>query len=182
MSDLISTEQNRLRYPIGNFDRTRAITNNDVQQFVQDIKALPRLLRQAVHELNEEQLDTPYRPGGWTVRQVVHHLADSHINSYVRFKLALTEKDPVIKPYDEGLWAELSDGKQEAVEVSLVLIETLHRRWVTLLNSLTEAEWQRCFVHPESGKTSLQVAAGLYAWHGQHHLTHIVNLRQAQSW
>jgi hypothetical protein len=174
--------EDMLRYPMGKFDTSREIIEADVAAFVNEIAALPAQMRQAVSGLSDEQLDTPYRPGGWTVRQVVHHVADSHLNSYIRFKLALTEDVPTIKPYHEDRWAELADGKTEPVEVSLVLLEALHHRWVVLLKSLTATHWQRTFNHPESGKTTLAKAAGLYAWHGKHHLAHINNLREYQKW
>ncbi|GEO02497.1 putative metal-dependent hydrolase [Adhaeribacter aerolatus] len=164
-----------LRYPIGKFNAAAEITNTAVQSYINDIAALPAQLRRAVTSLSEAQLNTPYRPGGWTIRQVVHHLADSHMNSYIRFKLALTEELPTIKPYEEDRWAELADGKTEPVEVSLVLLEALHHRWVVLLKSLTPAQWQKAFNHPVSGITPLAKAVGLYAWHGQHHLAHITN-------
>jgi len=165
----------KLRFPIGKFEGAEPFTPALGQAYVQDIAALPGLLRQAVQNLTDTQLDTPYRPGGWTVRQVVHHVADSHLNSYIRFKLALTEENPVIKPYEEQLWAELPDSLQEPAEVSLVMLTALHQRWVVLLKSLSDTEWLRTFTHPVSGKTTLLKAAGLYAWHGRHHLAHITN-------
>jgi hypothetical protein len=171
-----------MRYPVGKFDASRNITEADIPGFINDLAALPAQMRQAVSGLTEEQLDTPYRPGGWTVRQVVHHVADSHMNSYIRFKLALTEDVPTIKPYEEDRWAELADGKTEPVEISLVLLEALHHRWVVLLKSLTPVQWLRAFNHPESGKITLTKAAGLYSWHGKHHLAHITNLREYQKW
>ena len=179
---LDSSELDKLRYPIGTFDSTQSITAANIQQFVQEIEALPALMRRAVTDLTDEQLNTPYRPGGWTVRQVVHHVADSHINSYVRFKLALTEDYPTIKPYEEHLWAELPDAKNEPVEVSLNLLEALHQRWVVLLRSFSAEDWERGYLHPESGKTALLKALGLYAWHGRHHLAHITSLRTLQNW
>ena len=167
----------RLRFPIGKFGGEEAFTPALAQAYVQNIAALPGLLRQAVLGLTNAQLDTPYRPGGWTVRQVVHHLADSHMNSYIRFKLALTEDNPVIKPYEEQRWAELPDAQKEPVETSLVLLEALHQRWVVLLKSLSDTDWVRTFTHPVSGTTTLIKAAGLYAWHGRHHLAHITNMQ-----
>ena len=171
-----------LRFPIGKFGGGEAFTPALIQEYVQNIASLPGLLRQAVLGLNNVQLDTPYRPGGWTVRQVVHHLADSHLNSYIRFRLALTEDNPLIKPYEEQRWAELPDAQTEPVEISLVLLEALHQRWVVLLKSLSESDWLRTFTHPVSGKTTLIKAAGLYAWHGKHHLAHITNLRQSYNY
>jgi len=170
------------RYPIGKFEAASGLTEADVAGFIDEIAALPAQLRQAVAGLSNEQLDTPYRPGGWTVRQVVHHLADSHLNSYTRFKLALTEDSPTIKPYEEDRWAELADGKTEPVEVSLVLLEALHHRWVVLLRSLSPDQWQRTFNHPVSGITPLIKAAGLYAWHGKHHLAHITTVKDLNKW
>jgi uncharacterized damage-inducible protein DinB len=135
-----------------------------------------------VKGLTDEQLDTPYRSGGWTVRQVVHHVPDSHLNSYVRFKLALTEDNPTIKPYEEGRWAELSDSNSTPVEVSLTLLESLHDRWVRLLRSLTPEQWKRTFRHPELGEMTLEKTLALYAWHGKHHVAHITELRKERSW
>ena len=166
-----------LRYPIGKFKSPPAFTNEEVMEFVQAIATLPEQLQEAVTGFTEAEIDTPYRPGGWTVRQTIHHLADSHLNSYLRFRLALTEDKPTIKPYEEQLWAELTDGKQAPIDLSLTLLEALHGRWVMLLQSLTAEEWQRTFIHPASGETPLNKAAGLYAWHGQHHLAHITELK-----
>ena len=135
-------------------------------------------MRAALAGLSDSQLDTPYRPGGWTVRQVAHHVPDSHMNSYVRFRLALTEDEPVIKPYEESRWAELPDARGMPVEPSLVLLESLHARWVPLLRSLSAAEWKRSFRHPELGPVRLENNAALYAWHGRHHVAHITALRQ----
>lgn len=171
-----------LRYPIGKFKAAQEITSAELEEYVADLAALPIQMRQAVQGLTNEQLETPYRNGGWTVKQVVHHIADSHLNSYLRFRLALTEDAPTIKPYEEALWAELPDAKTEPVEVSLILLEALHQRWVILLKSLSEGDWQRVYIHPVSGKTPLSQAAGLYAWHGRHHLAHILNLRKLNSW
>jgi hypothetical protein len=158
-----------LRYPIGRFEG-----KGELPQWIDEIAAAPSNLRAAVKGLTPQQLDTPYRPGGWTVRQVVHHVPDSHLNSYVRFRLALTEDEPTIKPYDEERWAGLVDARTAPVEVSLALLESLHERWVLLLRSLTPADWQRTFRHPELGVVTLERSAGLYAWHGRHHVAHIV--------
>lgn len=183
MKNVIDTlHDDLLRYPVGHFDKSREVSPEELEKHLAELEALPAQLRQAVQGLTDVQLDTPYRPGGWTLRQVVHHLADSHMNSYIRFKLALTEDTPTIKPYEEQLWAELPDSKQEPVEVSLVLLEALHQRWLVLLRSLRPADWQRKFVHPDSGKTTLVKAAALYAWHGRHHLAHITNLREYSKW
>ncbi len=167
-----------LRYPIGKFKNQPEFSPPEVQGFVQDIAHLPGQLRRAVAGLNERELDTPYRPGGWTVRQTVHHVTDSHINSYVRFRLALTEDKPTIKPYEEHLWAELTDAKHAPIDTSLLLLEALHLRWVMLLESLTPEQWQSVFVHPASGEIPLAKAAGQYAWHGKHHLAHITELKK----
>ena len=164
-----------LRYPIGKFSLQGDVVPDRVAVWIDDIAALPADLKRTVSPLNDRQLDTPYRPGGWTVRQVVHHLADSHMNSYIRFKLALTEDRPVIKAYDEKSWAELPDSK-EPIAPSLDLLGALHRRWVDLLRSLNWAQLQREFVHPESGASRLAVMVGAYSWHGRHHLAHIERL------
>src|SRR5215510_14686046 len=166
-----------LSYPIGKY---RAA--GDVRQWIDEIAAAPARLRAAVQGLSPEQLDTPYRPGGWTVRQVAHHVPDSHLNSYVRFRLALTEAEPTIKPYDQEQWAGLIDARTAPVEVSLSLLEALHERWMILLRSLTPADWRRTFRHPELGLITLEWNAGLYAWHGRHHVAHITALRDRMGW
>jgi hypothetical protein len=171
-----------LRYPIGKFHYDGLLTEDQRRAFVDDISQAPAQLRAAVDGLTEAQLDTPYRPGGWTVRQVIHHVPDSHMNSYVRFKLALTEDEPTIKPYAEDRWAELGDTKTTRVEVSLRLLESLHDRWVHLLRSLGPADWQRTFRHPELGAMTLEKTLALYAWHGRHHVTHITALRARNGW
>src|SRR3984893_12526190 len=171
-----------LRYPIGKFTYEGPMTPERSRECLTAIAETPARLREAVAGLTDEQLDTQYRPGGWTVRQVVHHLPDSHLNSYMRFRLALTEDEPTIKPYREDRWAELPDARTQPVEVSLRLLECLHARWVALLRSLTDAEWKRTFRHPELGLVSLEQNAALYAWHGQHHVAHILNLRERMGW
>lgn len=170
------------RYPIGRFVPPEEVTEVHIQEWINQIAEMPARLRQAVAGLSAAQLDTPYREGGWTVRQVVHHVPDSHLNSYVRFKLALTEEAPTIKPYDEQAWARLGDSRDTPVEVSLRLLEALHQRWVVLLRGLKEEDWQRSFVHPESGPTTLARTLGLYAWHGSHHVAHITELRKRMGW
>ncbi|MCP1156818.1 YfiT family bacillithiol transferase [Bacillus infantis] len=170
-----------LRYPIGNFQYDGEITNSVTRDWIYEIEILPRLLRDAVKDLDDEQLDTPYRSGGWTVRQVIHHLADSHMNAYVRFKLALTEKTPVIKPYDETNWAELSDYKLP-IDISLSLLEALHERWTGLLRSLIPADMEKTFIHPDSGEVTVGKNIGIYAWHGRHHLAHITSLCNREGW
>lgn len=166
-----------LRYPVGKFDWPEVVTAERLAQAIDEIAALPALMRAACAGLSEAQLDTPYRPDGWTVRQVVHHTADSHINSYVRFRLALTEDEPTIKPYKEALWAELADGRTAPVDLSLSLLDAMHARWVMLLRSMSDADFARTFRHPERGLVRLDVTAALYAWHGRHHLAHIAIVR-----
>ncbi|HKS66816.1 MAG TPA: bacillithiol transferase BstA [Candidatus Acidoferrales bacterium] len=170
-----------LRYPIGKFHKAAGITEPQRRELISQIADAPAKLRAAVAGLDERQLDTPYRPGGWTVRQVVHHVPDSHMNSFVRFKLALTEDVPTIKTYEEALWAELADAK-EPIEPSLVLLENLHKRWLVLLNSLSAAGWQRKLRHPEMGILTLDELLQLYAWHGRHHVAHITSLRERNGW
>ncbi|OPH59380.1 metal-dependent hydrolase [Paenibacillus ferrarius] len=172
-----------LRYPIGLFEHEGEITEEKLHTWMADIASTPARLRMAVAGLSDEQLDTPYRAGGWTLRQVVHHVADSHMNSYTRFKLALTEEEPTIRPYYEERWAELSDGRSAPVELSLVLLEALHSRWMILLQEMQQDQFARAFVHPESGKTiRLDWNVGLYAWHGNHHIAHITRFRDRKGW
>jgi len=171
-----------LRYPVGRFRMEGDLTYDQVQRLIDQIAEAPAKLRAAVEGLSPEQLDTTYRPGGWTVRQVVHHLPDSHLNSYVRFKLALTEDQPTIKPYHEDRWAELEDGRNAPVELSLSLLESLHARWVLLLRSLTAEDLARTFNHPELGIIRLDTNVSLYAWHGRHHIAQITSLRERMGW
>ena len=171
-----------LRFPIGKFNWESAGSSAEREQNIDEIAATPAKLRAAVAGLTEEQLDTPYREDGWTVRQVVHHVADSHLNSYIRFRLALTEDTPTIKPYDEGEWANLEDAKHAPVDVSLVLLESLHDRWVRLLRSMQPVDFERRFKHPEFGEFALDKNLALYVWHGQHHTAHITNLREREGW
>jgi len=171
-----------LRYPIGKFKWEGRTTDEQRPSFIGEIESAPARLRNAVKGLSDQQLDTPYRPGGWTLRQVVHHVPDSHMNAYVRFKLALTEDNPTIKPYEEARWAELTDGRTAPVEVSLTLLDSLHHRWVSLLRSLTPADWERLFRHPELGPMTLEKNLALYAWHGKHHVAHITSLRDRMGW
>jgi len=171
-----------LRYPIGKFSYDGHLTEDRKRAFLDDIAQTPKNLRAAVQGLSAAQLDTPYRPAGWSVRQVVHHVPDSHLNSYVRFKLALTEDEPTIKPYAEDRWAELADTKATPVEVSLTLLNSLHDRWVRLLRSLTPEEWKRTFRHPDLGAMTLEKTLALYAWHGRHHVAHITALRERNNW
>lgn len=172
-----------LRFPIGLFEHDGEVSESQLRQWMVDIELAPRRLREAVAGLSDEQLDTPYRPGGWTLRQVVHHVADSHMNSYTRFKLALTENEPTIRPYYEDRWAELSDGKSAPVELSLSLLDALHSRWMILLRDMQHEQFARAFVHPESGNTiRLDWNVGNYAWHGNHHIAHITSLRDRKGW
>jgi hypothetical protein len=171
-----------LRFPIGDFVKPDHLTPKDLQRAIAVIAALPENLRAAVDGLSDEQLDTRYRDGGWMVRQLVHHVADSHMNAYVRMRLALTEDWPTIKPYDEAKWAELEDARTLPVDISLSLLESLHRRWVTLLESLGEAEWARGYVHPEMGRLPLGVVAAMYSWHSRHHIAHVTELRKRMGW
>ncbi|MCS7463290.1 bacillithiol transferase BstA [Paenibacillus doosanensis] len=171
-----------LRYPIGAFAWEGEISADQRNKWIQDIEALPGLLRHAVSGLNAQQLNEPYRPGGWSSQQVVHHLADSHMNSLIRFKLALTEEQPTVKPYDEAAWAELADTRQAPIELSLALLDSLHERWALLLRSLDEKAWERTLFHPASGIIRLDVNLGTYAWHGKHHTAHITRLRERMGW
>jgi len=181
VSDRLGTMTD-LRYPIGPFAYAGDSTEEQRRAFIDRIEAAPARLRAAVEGLTPEQLDTPYRPGGWTVRQVVHHVPDSHINSYCRFRLALTEDTPSAKGYDEAAWAELFDSRTAPVEVSLALLESLHRRWVLLLRAMTPADFARTFLHSELGPVTLDRNLALYAWHGDHHVAHITSLRARMGW
>ncbi len=171
-----------LRFPIGKFQPEAIMTEAKREQMMAAISAAPAQVRAAVADLSDEQLDTPYREGGWTVRQVVHHLPDSHLNSYVRFRLALTEEQPTIKPYDEAQWAELTDAKTAPIELSLNLLESLHKRWEVLLRSLTAQDFARAFQHPELGLITLDTNLCIYAWHGRHHIAQITALAERQGW
>ncbi|MEX0821813.1 MAG: bacillithiol transferase BstA [Rhodothermales bacterium] len=170
------------RYPIGKYKPPTSISADDRHAWIQQIADLPIMLDRAVRELDETQLDTPYREGGWTVRQVVHHIPDSHINAYVRFRLTLTEDTPRIKPYKEDRWAELSDARSGPIALSMALTRVLHERWVYLLRAISEEEWSRAYEHPDGGTVPLSRALGLYAWHGRHHLAHITGLRERRGW
>jgi hypothetical protein len=172
-----------LQYPIGRYERPAAFTPAARATCIAEIAATPRALSEAVEGLTAVQLDTPYRPGGWTVRQVVHHLADSHLNAYVRTRLALTEEAPTIRPYDEKRWAELDDARSGPVGASLALLSALHERWVALLASLDESALQRLFHHPEfPDPVSINELVPMYAWHGKHHVAHITSLREREGW
>lgn len=172
-----------LRYPLGRFSRPKTtITAADRQQWISEIEAAPGLLRAAVAGLQDEQLDTPYRPEGWTVRQVVHHVPDSHLNAYIRCKWALTEEGPAIKTYDEKGWAETVEARTAPVEPSLALLEALHARWLLLLRGLSETDFQRYIQHPEWKQITIEHLLALYAWHGRHHAAHITSLRKRMGW
>lgn len=175
-------ELDALRYPVGRFTPEGSTSPGERTALIDEIETLPDRLRGALAGLSPAQLDTPYRPGGWTVRQVVHHLPDSHINGYIRFKLATTETEPRITLYDQAAWAELPDAQDEDVETSLVLLESLHRRWVRFLRAMDPGAFRRTFLHPESGPFTLETALRLYAWHGRHHLAHVTNLRKRRDW
>jgi uncharacterized damage-inducible protein DinB len=171
------------RYPIGRFAwEKRALTGAEREVLIEQIAAAPARLREAVDGLGAEQLDTPYREGGWTVRQVAHHVPDSHINAYVRTKWLLTEPDPAIKVYEESEWAKLGDSRATPVAVSLDLLDALHLRWVALIRSLGEKDFARTLRHPQSGSMSLDHLLAMYAWHGRHHVAHITTLRERMGW
>ena len=179
ISKIMSTD---LRYPIGEFDRDYEISPSARRDRIATITDLPASVASAVAGLDESQLDTQYRPGGWTVRQTVHHIADSHSNSLTRFKLALTEDEaPTIRPYYEDRWAELGDSKLP-IDVSMKMIEAIHTRWVALLNSMSDGDFERSFIHPETGEWTLEGALALYAWHSRHHTAHITHLRERNGW
>ena len=171
-----------LQYPVGRWDRRPAADAEQVTAAIAVLERLPEQLRAAVGGLDDGQLDTPYRPGGWTVRQLVHHVADSHLNAYVRCRWALTEEAPAIKTYDEKLWAELPDARRAPVELSLALLAALHGRWVELLRALDDAALDRPFVHPAMGPVPLRAVVALYAWHSCHHLAHVTRLRERRGW
>jgi uncharacterized damage-inducible protein DinB len=171
------------RYPAGTFQSRDALTSDERRALIDEIAATPARMREAVRNLTDAQLDTPYREGGWTLRQVVHHVPDSHLNAYIRTKLALTENAPTIKPYDEAAWATLDDSRVTPIETSLALLESLHARWVGLLRSLRDEDFARTFRHPEqSGPKSIDWLVALYAWHGRHHTAHITTLRDRNGW
>lgn len=171
-----------LRYPIGKFKKKIVVTELMINELISDIESLPALLLTAVYALTPEQLDTRYRPEGWTIRQVIHHLPDSHLQAYVRFKLALTEENPAIKTYKENLWAELKDTFEAPIEVSINLLDSLHKRWTVLLKSLSPEQFDKTFYHPEWENISLRTTLALYAWHGKHHLAHITSIKERMGW
>ena len=171
-----------LSYPIGKFQWPQTVTPAMRPGLIAEIAAAPEHLREAVRGLNDDQLDTPYRPEGWTVRQVVHHVADSHMHSNIRMRFALSADEPTITPYPEDVWAKFPDARNLPVDVSLALLDNLHHRWVTLLKSLSDADFARTFRHPEIGLVRLDMNLALYAWHGRHHTAHITRLRDRMSW
>lgn len=171
-----------LRYPIGKFAVEGSVSEQQRKTFINEIEEAPAKLRSALKGFTAEQLDTPYRPGGWTVRQVVHHVPDSHMNSYMRFKLALTENEPTITPYYEDRWAELEEARTAPTEISLALLEALHERWVLVLRNMKSEQWSRTFRHPDLGLMTLEKNLALYAWHGRHHVAHITALRERNGW
>jgi len=165
------------QYPIGKFHLPESVSPEDRARLIETIRAAPARLRAAASGISAAQLDTPYREGGWTIRQVIHHIPESHMNAYIRFKLALTETDPVIKPYDEAAWARLSDVAVAPIEASIVLLESLHQRWVVLMQGMSGDDWLRRYVHPEFGQSrTLEQTLALYAWHGDHHIAHVTSV------
>ena len=171
------------RYPVGPFEAPAGPLSEATRKgLIGEMKAAPAALRAAFSGLNPAQIDTPYRPGGWTLRQVAHHVADSHLNAYVRFRLGLTEDNPTIKPYAEERWAELPDAKTAPVELSLDLLEGVHRRLVLLLENVPAAAWSRPLTHPDHGLVGLEWLLAMYAWHGRHHTGHVTSLRRRQGW
>src|SRR6266702_6262094 len=170
------------RYPIGKFHFEGPPSQDQRTKLIAEIEQAPAALRAAVKDLSTQQLDTPYREGGWTVRQVIHHLPDSHINAYIRLRLALTEEQPTVKPYDENLWAQLPDAKAGPVDVSFALLDSLHDRWVRLWRSLTADQFGRVLVHPDHGPLTVDWLLFQYAWHCRHHIAHITDLRKQKSW
>jgi len=171
-----------LRYPIGKYI-PQPFSNQQKEQWLLDILFLPKAVEMAIENLDEAQLQTPYRPNGWTLVQLVHHIADSHLNAYTRFKLGLTEENPTIKPYDENAWSLLNDVQNVPINVSITLLHAVHERWYYAIKNLTDEQWQRTVVHPEHGKTmTLYFLLGMYAWHGKHHTAHITSLKERNNW
>ena len=170
------------RYPIGKWERRDELTPGVRTAMITQIAEVPARMRSAIAALDDAQLDTPYREGGWTVRQVVHHVPDSHLNSYTRFKLALTEDEPTIRPYDEAKWAELADSRDTPVETSLTMLDALHDRWTRLLRAMSDDDFRRTLRHPDMGVMTLAALLSLYAWHGRHHVGHVTSLRERMGW
>ena len=178
-----TSELEKLKYPVGKYVAPEKIKKSEIKRWIKEIDKLPKKLKDAVKNLNDEQLDTRYRPDGWTIRQVIHHLADSHMNSHARFRLALTEENPTIKPYLENLWAELPDAKEAPIKYSLEILRNVHKRWIILLKSLDNMQLKRTLFHPEHDKNlSIEWLIGLYAWHSNHHLAHITELKKRMNW
>ncbi len=177
------TELEHLKYPIGKFNAKAFSSDTDLNQAIEDIAGLPVEFEKAINSLSNEQLDTPYRPGGWTIKQLVHHVVDSHINAYVRMKIALTEKDPTIRPYEEGEWAKLEDTATTPVKISLDMLSLLHKRWVNLIRSLDSTQLTKKYYHPGDKEwVNLKTMIGMYAWHGNHHLAHVTELIKREGW
>lgn len=170
------------RYPVGQVVFKKRLSSAERQEMIQQISDAPALVRAAVKGLTDKQLDTPYRAGGWTVRQVVHHLVDSHLNAHIRFRLALTEDNPAIKPYDQDAWAGLIDAKTAPIGASLSILDGLHERWAMLLRSLGESDFSREMQHPEQGPIDIDWILQMYSWHGRHHTAHITGLREKEGW
>jgi hypothetical protein len=179
---MIEMDADKMKFPIGLFEKPKEITDKILKQWIAEIEFFPYRLKNEVNHLSDAQLDTAYRPDGWTIRQVVHHCADSHMNSLIRFKLTLTEQQPTVKPYYEERWAELKDSRELSIVPSLKMLDGIHERWTVLLNSLSPADFKRTFFHPEHGKEfSLLENVGIYAWHGNHHLAHISTLKKSKN-
>jgi hypothetical protein len=182
MNEAMEMQEVDPRYPIGKFKRPETVTEHDRMAAIAALAELPGELKQALDGLDQAQLDTPYREGGWTVRQLVHHIADSHMNAFVRTRLALTEDSPVITGYDENAWAKLADSTSAPAGWSVGLLEGLHARWVALLQGFSEEQWQKGYRHPERGLSTLELTAVLYGWHSRHHVAHITRLRESRGW
>lgn len=171
-----------LRYPVGKWEKKGPLTHDEREKFIESVAATPERFKKAVTGLNDNQLNTPYRPGGWTVRQTIHHVADSHMNAFIRMRLGVTEVEPTVKPYDEKMWAELIDSRTAPVDDSLTIIDSVHHRWVMMMRGMREIDFMRSIVHPENGKMTLDDVLALYEWHGRHHSGHITALRQRAGW
>lgn len=170
------------RYPVGPFEPRLQLTSEERRGMIEQIAATPARMREAIAGLDDAKLDTPYRDGGWTVRQVIHHVPDSHMNAFIRLKLALTEERPTIKPYDEAAWAKLPDARDTPVEVSMAILESVHSRWTGLLRALSDEQFRRTLLHPEHGVMTIDWLVSMYAWHGRHHVGHITSLRERLRW
>jgi uncharacterized damage-inducible protein DinB len=182
MSSTVQDPSTDLSFPTGRFHRPPRLDPDARTRAIDIVAATPARLREAVRGLSDAQIETPYRPGGWTVRQVVHHVPDSHLNAYCRFKLALTEDEPTIKPYEEAKWAQLPDVAAVPIATSLALLDAVHERWVAILRAMQPSDFERMLIHPESGRQSLDQVLALYAWHGPHHVAHVTKLRERMGW